>query len=69
NPTEISLNPLPSHIKDVNVCLNYLNIWDQHFNHCEKVINDQQYKRIELIYSLSELFFILLALCSQEQQE
>ncbi|CAG8656516.1 9132_t:CDS:10, partial [Gigaspora rosea] len=69
NPTEISLNPLPSHIKDVNGCLNYLNIWDQYFNHCEKVINDQQYKRIELIYSLSELFFILLALCSQEQHE
>ncbi|CAG8526916.1 12439_t:CDS:10, partial [Cetraspora pellucida] len=67
--TKISLNPLPSHIKDVNGCLNYLKIWDQHFNHCEKVINDQQYRRIELIYSLSELFFILLTLCSQEQQE
>ncbi|CAG8528702.1 33893_t:CDS:2 [Racocetra persica] len=69
NPTKISLNPLLSNIKDVNGCLNYLNIWDQHFNQCEKVINDQQYRRIELIYSLSELFFILLALCSQEQQE
>ncbi|CAG8720318.1 21228_t:CDS:10, partial [Gigaspora margarita] len=34
--TKISLNPLPSHIKDVNGCLNYLEIWDQHFNHCEK---------------------------------
>ncbi|CAG8667918.1 38129_t:CDS:10, partial [Gigaspora margarita] len=67
--TKISLNPLPSHIKDVNGCLNYLETWDQHFNHCEKVINNQQYKRIELIYSLSKLFFILLTLCSQEQQE
>ncbi|CAG8588513.1 15287_t:CDS:2 [Cetraspora pellucida] len=69
NSTKISLNPLQNHIKDVNGCLNYLKIWDQHFNYCEKVINDQQYRRIELIYSLSKLFFILLTLCSQEQQK
>ncbi|CAG8750004.1 695_t:CDS:1, partial [Gigaspora margarita] len=67
--TKILLNPLPSHIKDVNSCLNYFEIWDQHFNYCEKVIKNQQYKKIELIYSLSKLFFILLTLCSQEQQE
>ncbi|CAG8577917.1 23773_t:CDS:1 [Gigaspora margarita] len=67
--TETSLNPLLSYIKDVNGCLNYFEIWGQQFNHCEKVIKNQQYKMIELIYSLSKLFFILLNFCSQEQQE
>ncbi|CAG8507816.1 5078_t:CDS:10 [Cetraspora pellucida] len=67
--TQVLLEPLPKQMKDVGSCLNYLQSWEQHFEHCQKEIINQQYKMLKLIYSLSDFFFILLILCQQEQQE
>ncbi|CAG8488712.1 17980_t:CDS:10 [Cetraspora pellucida] len=67
--TLVLLEPLPNQMKDVDSCLKYLQLWEQHFEHYQKEITNQQYKMLKLIYSLSNFFFILLILCQQEQQE
>lgn len=67
--TLVLLEPLPNQMKDVDSCLKYLQLWEQHFEHYQKEITNQQYKMLKLIYSLSDFFFILLILCQQEQQE
>ncbi|CAG8726581.1 2580_t:CDS:2, partial [Cetraspora pellucida] len=67
--TLVLLEPLPNQMKDIGSCLKYLQLWEQHFEHYQKEIINQQYKMLKLIYSLSDYFFILLILCQQEQQE
>ena len=59
--------PLPVLMEDVNSCTAYLRIWDSHYNHCIREIGNQEYKMLKLIYSLSEVFFNMLKICHQEQ--
>ncbi|CAG8695045.1 23182_t:CDS:1 [Cetraspora pellucida] len=65
----LSLGPelLPVLMKNVNSCTAYLRIWDSHYNHCIREIRNQKYKILKLIYSLSEVFFNILKICHQEQ--
>ncbi|CAG8778049.1 17203_t:CDS:2, partial [Cetraspora pellucida] len=53
----VSLESLPKHLQNVEDCHNYLRIWNQHYDRCEKKINNQHTKALNLIYSLSQLFF------------
>ncbi|CAG8693431.1 13451_t:CDS:10, partial [Gigaspora margarita] len=66
--TSISLEPLPKHLQVVADCHNYLRIWNLHYDQCEKEINYQHTKTLNLVYSLSQLFFFLLKYCKQEQE-
>ncbi|CAG8792464.1 1165_t:CDS:2, partial [Cetraspora pellucida] len=59
--------PLPVLMEDVNSCTAYLRSWDSHFDHCTREIGNQEYKMLKLIYSLSEVFFNMLKICHQEQ--
>lgn len=59
--------PLPTRMEDANCCTTYLRIWDLHYDHCIKETENQNYKMLKLIYSLSEVFFNMLKICHQEQ--
>ncbi|CAG8476391.1 4586_t:CDS:2, partial [Racocetra persica] len=59
--------PLPMLMEDVNSCTSYLRIWDSHYIYCIREIGNQNYKILKLIYSLSEVFFNMLKICHQEQ--
>ncbi|CAG8772203.1 21255_t:CDS:2, partial [Racocetra persica] len=39
--TLVLLEPLPNQMKDVNSCLKYLQLWEQHFEHYQKEITNQ----------------------------
>ncbi|CAG8530083.1 5992_t:CDS:1, partial [Racocetra persica] len=64
-----SLEPEPLLVlmEDVNSCTVYLRSWDSHYNHCIREIRNQEYKMLKLIYSLSKVFFKMLKICNQEQ--
>ncbi|CAG8540686.1 18160_t:CDS:2, partial [Racocetra persica] len=64
-----SLKPelLPMLMEDVNSCTSYLRIWDFYYNHCIREIGNQDYKMLKLICLLSEVFFNMLKICHQEQ--
>lgn len=66
--TPVSLDPLPKHLQNVEDCHNYFRIWNQHYDRCEKEINNQHTKTLNLIHSLSQFFFFLLKYCKQEQE-
>ncbi|CAG8722160.1 9039_t:CDS:1 [Gigaspora margarita] len=67
--SEASLEPepLPHIIENVQDCSKYLIIWDSHFNNCKRLIRKEDFKMLKLIYSLTEVFFIMLKICYQEQ--
>ncbi|CAG8631686.1 15732_t:CDS:10 [Dentiscutata erythropus] len=67
--TQVSLEPLLQQMKDIDSCVIYLNLWDNHYENCQKEITNQHYKMLKLVYSLSEVFFVLLIICQQEQQK
>ncbi|CAG8554304.1 24111_t:CDS:10, partial [Gigaspora margarita] len=67
--SEVSFEPepIPKIMEDVYSCSKYLKIWDSHFNNCKNLIGIQDYKMLRLTYSLTEVFFIMLKICNQEQ--
>jgi hypothetical protein len=67
--SEASLEPeqFPKIIEDIQGCTKYLAIWDSHFNNCKGLIEIQDYKMLKLVYSLTDVFFIMLKICYQEQ--
>lgn len=62
-----TLESLPILLRDFTSCVNYLNIWNDHYVRCKEEINHQEHKKLQLVYSLSDVFFALLILCQQEQ--
>ncbi|CAG8696998.1 17373_t:CDS:2, partial [Racocetra persica] len=60
---EASLEPkqFPKIIEDNQGCTKYLAIWDSHFNNCKGLIEIQDYKMLKLVYSLTDVFFIMLS--------
>ncbi|CAG8550805.1 13433_t:CDS:2 [Racocetra fulgida] len=67
--SEASLEPeqFPKIIEDIQGCFKYLAIWDSYFNNCKRLIGIQDYKMLKLVYSLTDVFFIMLKICYQEQ--
>ncbi|CAG8574410.1 17132_t:CDS:2, partial [Cetraspora pellucida] len=67
--SEASLEPeqFPKIIEDIQGCTKYLAIWNSYFNNCKGLIEIQDYKMLKLVYSLTDVFFIMLKICYQEQ--
>lgn len=67
--SEVSIEPepFPKIMEDVQSCSEYLKSWDLHYNYCNRLIEIQDFKKLELIYSLTEVFFKMLKICYQEQ--
>ncbi|CAG8458414.1 26040_t:CDS:10 [Gigaspora margarita] len=59
--------PFPKIMEDVRSCSEYLKIWDLHYNNCNRLIEIQDLKKLELIYSLAKVFFTMIKICYQEQ--